>query len=116
VTETETGATETRRTLRALADRRRRSDDPSAVVREATAALASVEAGARFLADGGEARLARALAGAVRDGADEETVRRGREALAALRALETALDGDARTAAAGRPTAAGGGDAGEGCE
>jgi len=84
--------TRTRHALRALADGPRRVDTER-VVEEATATLESVETAARFLADGGEARLAAAVAQAVREG-DRETVRRGRRALATLRAFSTALAGD----------------------
>jgi hypothetical protein len=85
--------TRTRHALRALADGTRRAD-PERVVEEATTALESVETAARFLADGGEARLAAAVAQAVRED-DCETVRQGRRALATLRAFSAALAGDA---------------------
>ncbi|WP_318566761.1 hypothetical protein [Salinigranum marinum] len=68
------------------------SDRPETVVDEATRATECVESAARFLATDGVDRLARAVAGAVRDG-DDDTVRRGRESLSALRAFESALDG-----------------------
>lgn len=83
----------TKRALRALVtDDVADGDRPEAVVDEAARATECVERAARFLAADGVDRLARAVAGAVRDG-DDDTVRRGRESLAALRAFESALDG-----------------------
>ena len=77
--------------LRALAAD---TDPPPAaqVVREATATLSDVEAAAGFLAADGTTRLSRAVVRAVREG-DEPTVRRGRETLATLHALQSALAG-----------------------
>jgi hypothetical protein len=69
--------------------------DPSRTVDEATDALESVEAASRYLAGDGVDRLARAVVAAGRRG-DRETVRRGRETLAALQALRAALDGRGR--------------------
>lgn len=85
----------TKRALRALvADRDR--DAPSDVVDEAAGTLSDVETATRFLASDGTARLARAVVRAVRDG-DEETVRRGREMLAVLHSLQSALGAPERT-------------------
>ncbi|WP_192918598.1 hypothetical protein [Salinigranum salinum] len=98
---TPTGAT--KRTLRALASGAPGDDPPARVVDDATDALESVETATRLVDAGGVGRLARAVAGAARDG-DDATVRRGREALAGLCAFRAALDGDAATRdAAGRP-------------
>jgi hypothetical protein len=69
--------------------------DPSRTVDEATDAFESVEAASRYLAGDGVDRLARAVVAAGRRG-DGETVRRGRETLAALQALRAALDGRGR--------------------
>lgn len=97
----------TKRALRALVDDDVADGDrPEPVVDEAIRATECVERAARFLAADGVDRLARAVAEAVRDG-DDETVRRGRESLAALRAFESALDGrvtdDGVGSDAGRP-------------
>lgn len=87
-----TPSTRTKRTLRAFADGTRR-EDPERIVEEAASTLDSVEAAARFLAEGGEARLAEAVVQAVRDG-EPERVRRGRRVLGRLRALDAALAGE----------------------
>lgn len=84
-------STRARRALRALADGPP-PKDPERVVDEAAATLDSVEAAARFLAEGGEARLTEAVVRAVRDG-ETESVRRGRHVLRRLRALDSALVG-----------------------
>jgi hypothetical protein len=85
----------TKRALRALAVDRDSTCDherPRDVVCAATDALSHVERATRFLAADGAARLAHAVVRAVREG-DDETVREGREALAALRSLQSALAG-----------------------
>ena len=82
----------TRRALRAFADGTPR-EDPERVVDEAAATLDSVESAARFLAEGGEARLTEAVVRAVRDD-ESESVRRGRHVLGTLRALDAALAGE----------------------
>lgn len=89
---------ETKRTLRAFADGvngagGRDQSGPDRIVEEAAETLDSVEAAARFVAAGGEDRLAEAVVRAVRAG-EGETVNRGREVLRALRALEAALAGE----------------------
>lgn len=83
----------TKRALRALASPTAVDRSPARVVDDAADAVESVEAAARFVDDGGVDRLARAVAGAVRDG-DDATVRRGRETLAVLEAFRAALDGE----------------------
>jgi hypothetical protein len=88
----------TRRALRTLATPTgvdADGDTPVATVDEATAALESVERATRFLATDGVHRLTHAVVESVRDG-DAATVRRGREALATLRAFQSALDGGDR--------------------
>jgi hypothetical protein len=87
----------TRGTLRAMAagpaaDGGTGGEAYAQVVDDATEALADVETAARFLSAGGTGRLARTIVEAVRAG-DGSTVRRGREALSALRAFQVALDG-----------------------
>lgn len=85
----------TKRALRALAadrDSTRDHERPRDVIREATDALSHVETATRFLAADGATRLARAVVRAVRAD-DDRTVRQGRETLAALRSLQSALDG-----------------------
>jgi hypothetical protein len=94
----------TRRALRTLAAPTgvdADGDTPAATVDEATAALESVERATRFLATDGIHRLTHAVVESVRDG-DAATVRRGREALATLRALQSALDGGDRHRSAHR--------------
>ena len=85
----------TKRALRALAvdpDATRDHERPSDVDRAASDTLSHVETATRFLATDGASRLAHAVVRAVRAG-DDETVRQGRETLAALRSLQSALDG-----------------------
>jgi hypothetical protein len=82
----------TKRALRALADGESTDAEPAAgIVDEATEALKSVEAAVRFLDGRGVERLARAVVTLGRDG-DTARVRRGRDALGALRAFQSALD------------------------
>lgn len=80
-----------KRALRSLADDPPERRDPP-VVTEARAALDAVPEAAAFLADGGRRRLEDAVERAERRG-DLETVRAGREALAAFAALRRAVRG-----------------------
>lgn len=84
------GVDETKQTLRALATAVS-SEDHGHVVDRATATLTSVERATRFLDDDGTERLAEAVVCAARAG-ERDTVSRGRQTLARLRALEVALD------------------------
>jgi len=81
-----------KRALRSLADDPPERREPRAVS-EARAALDAVPEAAAFLADGGQRRLEDAVERAERRG-DLQTVRAGREALAAFTALRRAVRGE----------------------